>query len=111
VSVSGFVSSAPTSSPPPPPVSSGPRGCKVDGLASAPLILVVDDYDDARQMYSECLGVMGYRVAEAAHGQEALDLIAKEKPALVLMDLAMPVLDGWKATQIIKADATTSHGP
>lgn len=72
------------------------------------LILVVDDFEDARELYAESLEAAGFMVEQAANGQEALDRIAARKPALVLMDLSMPVLDGWQATRLIKADAGTA---
>ncbi|MDB4934283.1 MAG: transcriptional regulator [Labilithrix sp.] len=77
-------------------------------LQRLPLVLVVDDYEDTREMYASSLADAGYRVEQAANGQEALDAIARSKPALVLMDLSMPVLDGWEATKRIKSDASTS---
>jgi two-component system cell cycle response regulator DivK len=74
-----------------------------------PLVLVVDDYEDARSAYVAALSDAGYRVEEAGNGKIALDRIAKNVPAIVLMNLSMPVLDGWEATRRIKADPTTAH--
>ena len=73
-----------------------------------PLILVVDDTEDTRQLYAEVLEAAGYRVEQATNGQEALDMIAADKPAVVLMDLSMPVMDGWEATTRIKGHPTTA---
>ena len=77
----------------------------------APLILVVDDYDDAREMYAEYLQFCGFRVAEARNGNEALDQAFTLKPDLILMDLSLPGMDGWEATRQLKADERTRHIP
>jgi len=79
--------------------------------SSAPLVLIVDDYDDAREMYAEYLLVYGYRVAMARDGLEAVAETAALLPDLVLMDLSLPGIDGWEATRQIKADPRTCHIP
>ena len=76
-----------------------------------PLILVVDDYQDAREMYAEYLQFSGFRVAEARNGNEAVDQAFALKPDLILMDLSLPGMDGWEATRRLKADASTRHIP
>lgn len=76
-----------------------------------PLILVVDDYEDAREMYAEYLQFSGLRAATARNGDEAIALARKLKPALILMDLSMPGMDGWEATRILKGDESTRHIP
>ena len=78
---------------------------------TAPLILVVDDYQDAREMYAEYLQFSGFRVAEARNGNEALDQAFTLKPDLILMDLSLPGMDGWEATRVLKADDRTKHIP
>jgi len=60
------------------------------------MVLVVDDDPDILQTLALCLSSEGYRVTTAANGQEALDLLGKERPACVLLDLMMPVMDGWQ---------------
>ncbi len=60
------------------------------------LVLVVDDDPDILQTLALCLSTEGYRVLMAANGQEALDLLKKERPACILLDLMMPVMDGWQ---------------
>jgi two-component system, response regulator, stage 0 sporulation protein F len=60
----------------------------------SPLILVVDDQMGVRRLIQEVFREVGYRVATAAHGQEAMALCAVELPALVLLDMKMPVMDG-----------------
>ena len=76
-----------------------------------PLILVVDDYQDAREMYAEYLQYSGFRVAEARNGNEAVDQAFALKPDLILMDLSLPGMDGWEATRRLKADEGTRHIP
>jgi CheY-like chemotaxis protein len=76
-----------------------------------PLILVVDDYQDAREMYAEYLQFSGFRVAEARNGNEAVEQAFALKPDLILMDLSLPGMDGWEATRRLKADDSTRHIP
>jgi two-component system, cell cycle response regulator DivK len=75
------------------------------------LILVVDDYQDAREMYAEYLQFSGFRVAEARNGNEALEQAFALKPDLILMDLSLPGMDGWEATRQLKSDERTRHIP
>ena len=77
----------------------------------APLILVVDDYQDAREMYAEFLQFSGFRVAEARNGNEAVAQAFALRPDLILMDLSLPGMDGWEATRVLKADDRTRHIP
>jgi two-component system cell cycle response regulator DivK len=76
-----------------------------------PLVLVVDDYADAREMYVESLLVRGFRVAEAANGIEAVEKARALSPDAILMDLSLPGIDGWEATRRLKADGATRHIP
>lgn len=76
-----------------------------------PLVLVVDDYQDAREMYAEYLEFSGFRTAEARNGQEALDKAFALTPDVILMDLSLPVMDGWEATRRLRADARTRDIP
>jgi CheY-like chemotaxis protein len=78
---------------------------------NSPLILVVDDYQDAREMYAEYLQFSGFRVAEARNGIEALEQAFALKPDLILMDLSLPGIDGWEATKQLKADDRTKQIP
>lgn len=75
----------------------------------APLVLVVEDYPDAREMYAEYLRFSGFRVAEARNGEEALEKSFTLLPDVVLMDLALPLMDGWEATRRLKSDDRTAH--
>ena len=76
-----------------------------------PLILVVDDYQDAREMYAEYLQFSGFRVAEARNGNEAIEQAFTLRPDLILMDLSLPGMDGWEATRQLKSDERTRHIP
>ncbi|QRK13780.1 response regulator [Archangium violaceum] len=74
-------------------------------------VLVVDDYDDAREMYAEFLEFLGYEVQTARDGQEAVELARESHPDVILMDLSLPVLSGWDATWQLKTDETTRDIP
>jgi two-component system cell cycle response regulator DivK len=74
-------------------------------------VLVVDDYEDNRQMYAELLAYDGYQVAEASDGAEAIATARRIVPDLIVMDLSLPVIDGWEATRRLKADDRTRHIP
>ncbi|HYT75313.1 MAG TPA: response regulator [Vicinamibacterales bacterium] len=76
-----------------------------------PLVLVVEDYQDAREMYAAYLQFSGFQVAEAANGIEAVEKTQQLLPDIVLMDLALPRMDGWEATRRLKSDPRTSHIP
>jgi CheY-like chemotaxis protein len=65
-------------------------------------VLVVEDYDDSRFMLGRLLEMSGYRVLEAADGREGVRVAESECPDVVLMDLQMPVLDGFTATSLIR---------
>ena len=77
----------------------------------SPLVLVVEDYQDAREMYAEYLRFAGFRVAEARNGIEALEKASSLSPDIILMDLALPRMDGWEATRRLKADERTRAIP
>jgi CheY-like chemotaxis protein len=76
-----------------------------------PLVLVVDDYQDAREMYAEYLTYSGFRVAEASNGLEALQKAFELLPDVILMDLSLPGMDGWAATKRLKTDDRTRRIP
>ena len=98
-------SEPPTASRPP---GSGPMAPARRPSESVPLVLVVDDYDDNRLLYATTIAAAGYAVEEATNGQEALEKIGSTRPAIIIMDLSMPVLDGWEATRLLKADPKTA---
>jgi two-component system cell cycle response regulator DivK len=72
------------------------------------MILIVDDIVDNRQMYAEYLEHKGYRVEQARTGIEAVLLAETVRPAIILMDLSMPGMDGWEATRRLKANPRTA---
>jgi two-component system cell cycle response regulator DivK len=74
-------------------------------------VLVVDDYPDAREMYGEYLEYCGFEVVQASNGMEALQAALDEAPDIILMDLSLPVMDGWEATRRLKADKRTAAIP
>jgi two-component system cell cycle response regulator DivK len=67
-------------------------------------ILVVEDHEDNRQILRDLLGSAGFEMIEAGDGEAALRMAAAEQPDLILMDVQLPVLDGYEATRRIKAD-------
>ena len=83
----------------------------MNAKSDKPRVLVVDDYPDAREMYGEYLEYCGFEVVEAANGVEALQRAADAKPDIILMDLSLPVMDGWEATRRLKADKRTASIP
>jgi two-component system, cell cycle response regulator DivK len=77
----------------------------------APLVLLVEDFADAREMYRDYLEFSGFRVETAADGREAIEKARAHRPDLVLMDLSLPGIDGWEATRTLKADPRTADLP
>ena len=75
----------------------------LDRTTSSPTVMVVEDCRDARGMLKVLLEVEGYRVVEAPHGGEAVRIAARLLPDLILMDIDLPVLDGYAATRLIHA--------
>ena len=84
-----------------------PKAADPGANGIAPLVLIVDDYEDNREMYSQYLQFAGLRVAEAANGKEALSKTTELMPDLIVMDLSLPGVDGWQATRLIKEDPKT----
>ena len=76
-----------------------------------PLVLVVDDNRDQREMYAKYLAARGFRVATGADGEQALILAQQSHPAAIVMDLSMPHVDGCEATRRLKRDPLTRDIP
>ena len=76
-----------------------------------PKILLVEDNEMNRDMLSRRLARKGYEVVLAVDGQSGVEMALTHAPDLVLMDMSLPVLDGWEATRRLKADAATQHIP
>jgi DNA-binding response OmpR family regulator len=74
-------------------------------------ILVVDDDNDFREALCEVLTEAGYPVQQAENGEVALRRVADEAPGIVLLDLKMPVLDGWGVMERMRGDARSSAIP
>lgn len=74
-------------------------------------ILVVEDQNEIRELIDRLLQRKGFEVVTAENGEQAVEAARDKKPALIIMDLEMPVLDGWEATKRIKADPATAGIP
>lgn len=80
-------------------------------MSRSPLVLVTDDDEDLRMLCQVQLEIGGFRVSHAAHGREALDVSRDEMPDLILLDLMMPVMDGWECLTELKNDRSLSDIP
>ncbi|MCU1281538.1 MAG: response regulator [bacterium] len=76
-----------------------------------PLVLLADDSEDVLESHGEILRDAGYRTAYARDGREAVQKALELRPDVILMDLQMPLLDGWEATRLVRADLRTHHIP
>jgi len=74
-------------------------------------ILLVEDNEMNRDMLTRRLERKGFEVAVAVNGQEGIDMASSSNPDIILMDLSLPVIDGWEATRRIKADPATQSIP
>lgn len=74
-------------------------------------ILVVEDTEDNRRIMRDLLSSAGYDLIEAQDGEEGVAMAQKHRPDLILMDIQLPVLDGYQATRRIKADPALAHIP
>src|SRR3954447_20707899 len=76
-----------------------------------PRILIVEDNEENREVLSRRLQRRGFDVIGAADGQEGIDKATSERPDLILLDMNMPVLDGWQAAKQLRANADTQALP
>jgi len=76
-----------------------------------PKILLVEDNEMNRDMLSRRLVRNGYDVTIAVDGQQGIDMAASEQPDIILMDMSLPVIDGWEATRRVRANDTTRKIP
>ena len=76
-----------------------------------PLVLIVEDQPDLRQLYAQQLSLGGFDVIEAGNGADAISSTSAQSPDVILMDLSLPIVDGWEATRRLKADERTAHIP
>jgi len=76
-----------------------------------PTILLVEDNDASRDALSRRLERRGFQVVMAVDGAQAVSVGRAAQPDLILMDLGLPVIDGWEATRQLKADQSTKHIP
>jgi CheY-like chemotaxis protein len=93
------------------------RGCKSKSqkedreILMPPSILIADDYEDNRELLRLILEAAGYHVREAPNGRECVSMAQASVPDLFLIDLSMPVLDGWGALAELRADTRTQSIP
>ena len=76
-----------------------------------PLVLVVDDSEDARETLAACLADRGFRVQTASDGRAAIEIALRQTPDVILMDCVMSPVDGWQATGLLKRNPATYHIP
>lgn len=76
-----------------------------------PKVLLVEDNEMNRDMLSRRLARNGYEVVNAIDGQQGVDMASSERPDIILMDMSLPVIDGWEATRQIKASESTRNIP
>jgi len=74
-------------------------------------ILLVDDFEDGLDLYQEYLTYRGYRVVVARNGEEAIAQARAHRPDLIMMDISMPVMTGFDAVRILRADPSFAHVP
>lgn len=76
-----------------------------------PKILIVEDNEMNRDMLSRRLARQGFEIALAVDGKQGVEMAAKEKPDLILMDMSLPVMNGWEATEKVKSNPATKDIP
>jgi CheY-like chemotaxis protein len=81
------------------------------GQQAGSLVLVVEDFEDAREMYAEFFRFSGYRVLTASTGPEAIERIKAERPDIIVMDISLPQMSGTEVTRALKGDPATRDIP
>jgi two-component system, cell cycle response regulator DivK len=81
------------------------------GATMSKTILVVEDQEDNRQILRDLLASASFRMIEAWDGKQALTVARSQQPDLILMDIQLPILDGYEATRAIKRDPELKHIP
>jgi Response regulator receiver domain len=76
-------------------------------VSTRPIALVIDNYDDTREVYAEVLRLEGFRVEGASDGREALQKAVELLPDIIITDLYMPIMDGWETIRRLRADERT----
>ena len=105
------VSAQPKSDKPRRDRGSGARRLLTSGTRRRPTVLIVDDDEDARELYAWCMRAAGWIVEAVPNGEDALFVTAVLAPDAIVMDLRLPVIDGFEATRRLKADPDTRHIP
>jgi two-component system cell cycle response regulator DivK len=82
-----------------------------EGDMAGKVVLLVEDHDDNREIYSIRLRHAGYGVFEARDGEEALDMVALHHPDLILLDISLPIIDGFTVARILKGIRDTASIP
>jgi CheY-like chemotaxis protein len=78
---------------------------------SSKTVLLVEDNEDNRTVYRTILEHFGYQVIEARNGEDGVNMAREQHPDLILMDISIPLIDGWEATRILKSEPGTSDIP
>ena len=76
-----------------------------------PLVLLIDDSDDTREVYAFALRLEGLAIAEARDGRQGVERAVELRPDLIITDLRMPVMNGWETIRRLRADDRTRHIP
>lgn len=80
-------------------------------MSANPIILLAEDHDDTRGVYSLILRHFGFQVEEATNGLDAVETARRCQPSLVLLDIGLPLLDGFQASRLLKSEPTTAGIP
>ena len=84
-------------------------GARAGAVATPHLILIAEDDADNREGYAEYLSFLGYEVAQAVDGEQALEAARRLHPDVILLDLALPLRDGWEVARLVRADPALRH--